>query len=183
MKHRTAAATAAGVATLALVAAAAAPALAAGLTVVDGDDSPIDADIDTVRIAHNIERIKVRVAFDDLHRDGRVTSQGVSIFFDTDPDDRGPEYRLGGGLNSGTDYTLSAVENWSDEGDPLQYCDYIGRIRWDRDIVTYKVDPPCFGDVDEVAVAVKAGEWTEDTGNRSDWMLGKKVFSDPVPVG
>lgn len=183
MDKNTAAASVAGLAALALLAGTA-PAVADATTVVDGDDSPIKADLTEVRIAHTSEHVRVRLLFDDLLRDGRRHSQGVSIFFDTDPTDRGPEYRLSSGLNSGTDYQLDQVRGWGDvQGESLQNCDYIGRFDWRRDTATFRVDPPCFDDLEEapeVAVAVKVGEWTRPTGTRTDWLLGTRTFTEPV---
>lgn len=183
MKNHIAPAGLAATAALALLAGTTAPAAAAALTVTDGDDSAISADIDTVRVVHRVDRIRVTVSFDDLVEDARERTQGISVFFDTDAADRGPEFRLGGGLNSGTDYQLSRVEGWSSRGRFLRRCDYLGRISWTRDTVTYLVDPPCFGDVESLAVAVKAGESTRRTGERTDWLGEERAFAAPVSRG
>ncbi|WP_104107417.1 hypothetical protein [Nocardioides sp. 616] len=180
--HPTVLLTAPGVAAL-LAVGMLTPAHAATASFVDGDDRPMKADILEVRVAHNADRIRVRISFDDLVRSGLERSQGVSIFFDTDEGDAGPEYRLGGGLNSGTDYLLAAVEGWNDDGAPVESCDYLGRINWRRDTVTYLVDPPCFGDVPAVRVAVKAGESRRRGVERNDWLLGRRVLTDPVARG
>lgn len=195
MTMRTISATCAGLGTLALATALATPAVAdpalagspasaraAATIVVDGDDSPIRADIDQVKIGHRSDRIKVKVLFDDLVRSPLRRSQGVSIFFDTDPSTPTPEYRLGGGLNSGTDYALHSIESWRDQGRRVHNCDYRGRLDWDQDTVTYKVDPACFDDVPQFAVAVKAGEWTKKAGTRIDWLLGARTLTAPIPV-
>ena len=170
----------AAAAALAVVAAVAAPANAAAATFVDGDDSEIKADVEKVRVVHRADRVKVKVFFDDLVEDPLERSQGVSVYFDTDTTDRGPEFRLGGGLNSGTDYQLSRVESWSSRGRSLRHCDYHGRISWTRDVVTYLVDPSCFDEPEGVAVGVKSGESSSGAGERYDWLGEEKSLTTPV---
>jgi hypothetical protein len=180
MSHRSVVLALSGAAALLLGSLPPAHATAATAVFVDGNDRPIKADILEVRVGHDSERIRVRISFDDLVRSGLVASQGVAIFFDTDEADAGPEYRLGSGLNDGTDYLLAAVEGWNDPGTPVENCDYNARIGWRADVATFTIDPPCFDDVAEVRVAVKAGESTPRTSTRNDWLLGRKVFTDPV---
>ena len=102
---------------LALTALVAAPAHAEFYSI----DDPADAeesltDIYGLEANHGVDNVLVKVRFNELMRS---SAAGVSVFFDTDRDVKGPEYVLSSGLGDGTDYVLTeadgstAVVDWA----------------------------------------------------------------------
>lgn len=180
MNRKTLAACAA--AALALPLTVAAPASAAVVTVVDGDDSTIAADVHRVRLAHNPKNVRVRITFDELYRSSDI-GQGMSVYLDTDRRDPGPEFRLVSGLNAGTDYTFESVTRWAGPGEVVTNCTYRLRLNWKKDVATFTAARKCLGRPKRVAVAVHASENLPDGSSASDWMTGRRVFSPSVKVG
>lgn len=157
-----------------------APATAETVTVPDGDDTRILADIQKVRVVHSAARVRVRIAFDDLMKRPKKRSQGISVFIDTDHSDKGPEYHFTGGLNAGTDYVLSRVDNWADDGEHVTGCHQRLRINWRKDFAVATIGRACLGDPSTIRVAVKSGEWRKGKGTRYDWLTGRRAFTGPL---
>ena len=155
---------------------------AAVVTVADGDDTTMAADIHRVRVAHNPRTVRVRITFDDVRRE-LEPGQGLSIFLDTDPKDSGPEFRLVAGLNQGTDYTFASVARWAGPGKEVRGCTYRMTINWKKDVVTFTAARKCLGKPDTVAAAVRAGEQATGGEPQVDWMTGVRKFSPAVAVG
>lgn len=160
-----------------------APAAAETATVDDGQDTPILADIGVVKVSHGADRLRVKVTFDDLVRDPVRRSQGLTLFIDTDPSDPGPEYAFAGGLNQGSDYVLTRVDRWADEGKRVARCHQTWRINWRKDVVRTELGRACLGSPETVRVAVKSGEWSKGRGTRYDWLTGRRVFTSPLVAG
>ena len=77
------------------------PASAATATFTDpADDAHRGIDIRAVRVVHE-DHIVVRTTFDFLNRHA---ARGLTVYFDTDRADRGPEYAAVGGLNDSSDW-------------------------------------------------------------------------------
>lgn len=158
------------------------PANAAAVTVVDGDDSVAAADLLRVRVTHAPRQVRVRMEHDDLLYNGIKAGQGVSVFFDTDPEDAGPEYRLTSGLNGGTDYQFEKVGRWQGQGKVVK-CQYRLTISWKDDVVLFTAGRGCFAKPDSIRVAVKVGETSQEGAEYVDWMTGVRRFTPAVQVG
>lgn len=172
------------VATLSLASwASVAPASAQTLSLDDGDDTSIRADIGKVKVVHGDKRLRVRVEFDDLLRNPTKISQALTIFVDTDAEDKGPEYSFAGGLNSGTDYVLTSIDRWADEGERVADCHQGWKLDWKDDFVVASVGRKCLGKPDTVRVAVKSGEWRKGKGTRYDWLTGRRTFTEWLTAG
>ncbi len=177
MKLRTAVTTAA---TLLALGLGAAPALAATGVTNDAAEGTQKADLLKVRTVNEAD-VRVRMTFDDLKKSGATFSQGVTVFLDTDPDRRGPERMLTGGLNTGTDYQLLRMRHWKPVGEPMS-CSHRLRIDWRDDVATIRMGNGCFADHAEVRVAVRVSE-TSDGTTTTDWLTARRAFTDPVPQG
>ena len=99
------------VATLALTQTPAAN--ADGIGVSDPKDLGHGVDLRSVEVEHRTNNVVVTTTHTDLRPSFRTGSSG-SVFLDTDPDDRGPEYLFAGGFFRGTGYNLLEVDGFAD---------------------------------------------------------------------
>lgn len=176
--RRWAAVLAAGATVLAL----APPAAAASVVVVDGDDSVAGADLHRARVTYAPRQVRVRTAHDELVRQAIRAQQWITIHLDTDPDDPGPEFRLQGGLNHGTDYRLQRVDRWRGGGRTVT-CAHGTRIDWKRDVVVARFGRGCLGKPDQVRAAVVVGEMSHEGETWTDWLLGRRRWTPAVERG
>jgi hypothetical protein len=156
-------------------------AMAQTVTVPDaGDDMGYPADIQSVRVAHTADHVRVIVNHRDLIDDGLT---GARVYFDTDAKRPGPEYVLLGGLYKGTDYGLfRARSNWRPKGTPVSDCDYALRLRFATERTLVNIDPSCFGDPEEVRVGVFVST-DGRRGTKTDWLSGERALTDWVARG
>jgi hypothetical protein len=160
----------------ACVVATAGPATAATWT---GKDAPNDmgyiADIQSVRIVHTANVVRVTIRHKDLTRSGVA---GAGIYFDTDPRRRGPEYVLGSGLYDRTDHALFRTRpNWKSSGVMVEDCGVRVRLNFAKDTSVFTTSDDCFGNPARVRVAVRVST-TEDVGaDKEDWLMGKRRFT------
>lgn len=175
-------ATTAVAAAVATVLVLAPPASAAGVTVVDGNDTVAVVDLHRARVTHGPRHVRVRTVHDNLVRQAVRAQQGISVFVDTDPQDAGPEFRLEGGLNRGTDYRLQRVERWRGGG-PTLTCAHRMRIDWKADVVVVRFGRGCLGSPESVRVAVKVGETSHEGETWVDWLSGPRRWTPAVGVG
>ncbi len=59
------------------------------------------------------------MGFTDLRKKSEAGSSSIAIFIDTRKARKGPEFRLGSGLQYGTDYQLVRVKKWKVVGEPM----------------------------------------------------------------
>ena len=149
------------------------PASAARETFTDRrDDARRGVDIRTVTVV-NEDRIVVRTTFDSLSRDG---STGLSVYFDTDRRNHGPEYAAVGGLYPGTDWQALRVKGWNDRNPTLLLrCDIDLRVRYARATATYDLDRRCLRRPDDIRVTSKSGG-----PGRNDWAPRHQTFYPAV---
>lgn len=102
---------------------------------------------------------------------------GASIFLDTDPAKKGPEFEFVGGLFQGTDYVLAETDGWKrGKNLDMQKCFYVMNLDYDAERTVVRIDPDCFGDPEKVRIAVKAtGDSAE--GSEHDWLGGRRQFT------
>ena len=140
----------AGLGAALLLTTSAAPASAERL----GLDDPADAggsvsDILAVSAVHGAERVTVRVDFAELHPTSDFGPSSLSVFFIDHPSQKGPEFRIGTGLQEGTDYQLVRMENWRAVGEALS-CEHDVKLNFKADRVRTRVDRRCLGDPEKV---------------------------------
>jgi hypothetical protein len=148
-------------------------------------DDPADAtgsrnDIRGLTLIHGKERVRFAITVDDLRR---VSSAGASLFLDTKPGDKGPEYALGTGLSDGTDYTLVRIEGWAGAGAKRVNCDYRLRLRYKADVVSGWIDRGCLKTPKTVAASVKMVDHADASHVIRDWAPAKKTFGLAVASG
>lgn len=148
-------------------------------------DDPADAtaslnDIYGVAINHGKKKVKFHIRVDDLRR---VSSAGATLFLDTDPGNKGPEYALATGLSSGTDYALLRVKGFASPGTGPVKCKYALELRYRADVVKGFINRGCLGKPDTVAASVKMVDHADASHPVRDWAPAKKKFGLPVAKG
>ena len=151
---------------------------APGAAVVTEDQAgDIDAGVDLrkVRLA-NRDMVRVVLKHDDLvpHPEYGV---GASIFLDTDPAQKGPEFQFIGGLFQGTDYMLAEADGWRlGKTVNMKKCFYIMKLDYEAERTVVRLEPGCLGDPEKVRIAVKA---TADSaeGAAHDWLGSRRAFT------
>ena len=172
--------TAAALSAAALTLGLAGPANAERHAVNDGVDTSHGSDVMNASVRNGNENVYVRSAHYGLRRDPR-TGSGGRIYFDTDKQDKGPEYVLVGGFTAGTDYVLSETEGFapSQWGEPVQHGDYLMRVHYQKDRVRVVVSQAALGDPDRVRVAMRvSGTRTDGTSHGLvDWVGDRHWFT------
>ena len=168
-----------GSATAVSDAGASAPAAPDSVVTVKDKPGDIDSGVD-LRKARLVNREMVRVVLrhDDLvpHPEAGYGG-GASIFFDTDPAEKGPEYEFVGGLFQGTDYVLAETDGWKrGKNVNMQKCFYVMRLDYDAERTAVRIDPECLGDPERVRIAVRAAADTDD-GSDLDWLVKRRQFT------
>ena len=166
------------VATLALTQTPAAN--ADGIGVSDPKDLGHGVDLRSVEVEHRTNNVVVTTTHTDLRPSFRTGSSG-SVFLDTDPDDRGPEYLFAGGFFLGTDYNLLKVDGFSDTSPEPVEGSYRMRVDYDADRVRFRMSRAALGSPEEVRVAVRvAGTRPDGSETRTDWLGEPRSYTDWV---
>jgi fructose-specific component phosphotransferase system IIB-like protein len=165
---------------LALTALVAAPAHAEFYSI----DDPADAeesltDIYGLEANHGSDNVLVKVRFRELMRS---SAAGVSVFFDTDRDVKGPEYVLSSGLGDGTDYVLTEADGWRGSDDRVR-CDYAARPKWGQEVFRAVVSRACFDRTPSVRVSVKMVDQADGSTAVVDWAPKKRRWTLPIESG
>lgn len=157
------------------------PAYADVAVVRDGADATASlTDIRKVRVDHGDDELKVRVNFPDLRK---KADAGLNVYVDRNPQRRGPELGLATPLFSGSDYALLRMKRWKFVGTRRVDCDYDVRLKWKRDVLVFTADRDCFGDPDELRVAVRMRDYADPSHPVVDWMIGRREFTDWLGAG
>jgi hypothetical protein len=170
--------TGAVLATTAAALTVAGPALAASLTATDPQDIDHGVDLRKVKVYNGEANLKVTLTHVNLRKSFKSGASG-SVYIDTDPTDKGPEYVFSGGFYEGTDYMLSRTEGFGVKkwGKPVK-CSYQLRLDYAEEKTRMRIGQGCLGDVDQVRIAVKvAGERT-DGSIVTDWLGEPREFTD-----
>lgn len=147
-------------------------------------DDPADArtsltDVYGLTAMHGGSNVLVKVRFNELLRS---SAAGVSVFFDTDRDVRGPEYVLSSGLGDGTDYVLTKAVAWRGSDDRVT-CDYEARPRWGKDVFRALISRDCFDRAGSVRVSVKMVDAADGSHPVVDWVPRRHRWSLPIGSG
>lgn len=139
-------------------------------------------DIRRVTLNHGTEQVITKVRFTDLRPTSEAGPSGMTIYLDTRPGRKGPEFRLDTGLQSGTDYQLSRVKGWVAPGEPLG-CDHSLKLGWDTDVATLRVARTCLGTPAKVRVAVKMVDLYDGSHPVTDWLGNPRSYTSWVTAG
>jgi hypothetical protein len=147
-------------------------------------DDPADAkasltDIYGLEANHGSDNVLVKVRFNELMRSNAA---GVSVFFDTDRDVKGPEYVLSSGLGDGTDYVLTEADGWRGSDDRVS-CDYAARPKWGQEVFRAVVSRACFDRAPSVRVSVKMVDQADGSHPVRDWAPERKRWTLPIATG
>jgi hypothetical protein len=167
-----------------LVATTAAPASAERL----GLDDPADvggaslSDILAVTAVHAPRKVVVRVDFAELKPTSDAGPSSLSVFVDTDRSTSGPEFRIGTGLQAGTDYQLVRMENWKAVGEALT-CPHVVAINFDTNRVRTRISRSCLGNPQKVRIGVKMTDLYDGSHPVVDWLGKRRYLSIPIASG
>jgi hypothetical protein len=167
-----------------LVATTAGPASAERL----GLDDPADvggaslSDILAVTAVHAPRKLVVRVDFAELKRTSDAGPSSLSVFVDTDPSANGPEFRIGTGLQAGTDYQLVRMERWKPVGEALT-CPHVVAINFDTNRVRARISRTCLGNPQKVRIGVKMTDLYDGSHPVVDWLGKRRYLSIPIASG
>lgn len=153
-----------------------------------GLDDPADvggaslSDILVVTAVHAPKKLVVRVAFAELEPTSDAGPSSLSVFVDTDPAARGPEFRVGTGLQEGTDYQLVRMKGWKAVGEALT-CSHAVAIDFDADRVRTRISRACLGDPEKVRIGVKMTDLYDGSHPVVDWLGKRRYLSIPIAAG
>ncbi len=165
---------------VALAIALAAPAHAETTTFVDGADTTASLQyILRVGVDHGLDTATVKVKFTDLRRNSQGGPSSIGIFLDTNQDRTGPEFRLGSGLQNGTDYQLVRMRNWRPVGDPRS-CQHHVDLQFATDRLVLTVARSCIGTPATLRVGAKMTDQFDASHPILDWMTGPRRWTAAV---
>ena len=177
------------IAAVALTAAAlplvvAGPASAEQFRIDDPQESTHGSDLLALQVRNGAENVDVTTQHADLRRSPATGTAGT-IYIDTDPRDRGPEYVFVGGFYAGTDYRLLETEGFgrSAWGDPIEHGDYIMRAKYAEDRVRIRMSRAALGNPDDVRVAVRISGTRASGGSVVDWAGKPRSFTPWLAQG
>jgi hypothetical protein len=161
----------------ALTVGVAAPAHAEATTVKDGADTTASLqDIRKVRVVHGADRLKVRMGFTDLRKKSDAGGSSIAIFIDTRKARTGPEFRLGSGLQNGTDYQLMRVKDWKAVGEPLS-CDHHLELDFGEDRLVFTASRPCLESPAKLRIGAKMTDMYDASHPVVDWLEGPRHWT------
>jgi hypothetical protein len=169
---------------LALVGTAAGPASAERL----GLDDPADvggaswSDILAVTAVHAPKKLVVLVDFAELKPSSQAGPSSLSVFVDTDPSAKGPEFRVGTGLQAGSDYQLVRMENWKPVGEALT-CPHLVALNFKANRARVRISRACLGNPDKVRIGVKMTDLYDGSHPVVDWLGKPRYLSVPIASG
>lgn len=180
---RSAAAVAAAALALTVPGAATQSAHASADVTTDPADVRHGVDLRSVKVTHGENALTVRLDHKNLRPHWRTGSSG-SVFVDVDPDDRGPELVFAGGFFRGTDYALVSADGFRPAtwGEPVD-CEHRMRVDYAADTVHMRIGADCLDGAEQVRVAVKVGGERRDGSTVTDWLSGRRHFTDWVARG
>lgn len=167
-------------AAVALAGLVAAPAHAESYSIDDPDDASASlTDVQSLEANHGTDNLLVKVRFNELMRS---SAAGVSVFIDTDREEKGPEYVLSSGLGDATDYVLTEADAWRGSERRVD-CDYSARPRWGRDVFRAVLSRGCFDRAASVRVSVKMVDEADGSHVVVDWAPRRHRWSLPIESG
>jgi hypothetical protein len=125
----------------------------------------------------NEKNVRVVLHHENLVRSYR-SNAGITVWLDTVPADRGPEFAFTGGVFEGADYALIRTDRWKfgRRAVPLT-CSYEMNLDYRRDITRIRMSRACLDRPGKVRVAVKAGGEQRDGDIVTDWLHHRRAFT------
>ncbi len=155
-----------------------------------GIDDPQDTNHGSDILAMDVRNGKANVNVTTHHlglRRDPATGSGGAIFVDTKKNDAGPEYVFVGGFFEGTDYTLLETEGFRSGswGEPVENGDYLMRVNYRKDTVTFRMSRAALGKPGAVRIAARAsGTRTDGTSHGlTDWVSKPRAFTPWIARG
>lgn len=173
-----------GALALTVLATGAGPAYAERLALEDPADvsGASLSDILAVTAVHAPKKLVVRVDFAELEPTSDAGPSSLAVFVDTDPGAKGPEFRVGTGLQKGTDYQLVRMENWKPVGEPLS-CSHVVGINFEANRVRTRISRACLGNPEEVRIGAKMTDLWDGSHPVVDWLGKRRYLSLPIASG
>jgi hypothetical protein len=153
-----------------------------------GLDDPADvggaslSDILAVTAVHVPKKLVVRVDFAELEPTSDAGPSSLAVFVDTDPAAKGPEFRVGMGLQAGSDYQLVRMEDWKPVGEALT-CSHVVAINFDTNRVRARISRACLGNPEKVRIGVKMTDLYDGSHPVVDWLGKPRYLSIPIASG
>ncbi|GAB3264890.1 hypothetical protein [Nocardioides dilutus] len=153
-----------------------------------GLDDPADvggaslSDILAVTAVHAPKKLVVRVDFAELEPTSSAGPSSLAVFVDTDPLAKGPEFRIGTGLQEGTDYQLVRMKGWKPVGEALS-CPHVVALNFDTNRARVRVNRTCLGNPDKVRIGVKMTDHWDGSHPVVDWLGKRRYLSIPIASG
>lgn len=167
-------------AAVALAGLVAAPAHAEFYSIDDPSDASASlTDVRGLEANHGSDNLLVKVRFRELMRS---SAAGVSVFVDTDREEKGPEYVLSSGLGDGTDYVLTEADAWRGSERRVD-CDYSARPKWGRDVFRAVLSRDCFDRAASVRVSARMVDQADGSHVVVDWVPQRRRWSLPIESG
>lgn len=152
----------------------------------DPADTGHGSDVRALKVRNGEENLVIKTTHRNLRRDPR-TGTGGSVFIDTDPSDRGPEYVFVGGYTMGTDYALLETDGFHHRswGEPVSRGTYVLRVDYRADTVRMRMSRAAVGDPSAVRVAVKVAGLRRDGSHDGlvDWVGAPRSFTPWIARG
>ena len=156
----------------------AAPANAETVQITDPADASASLnDVRAIRLEHAPQRVKFQIRVTDLQEFSEAGPAGASIFFDTDRDRSGPEYAIGTGLQSGTDYQLVSVNGWGFRDADLVDCAHRLSLNYETNTVVGSIKRKCIGAPDSVRMSVLMVDQYDGSHPVRDWAPGFRKWT------
>lgn len=151
-------------------------AYAATLTVPDPQDTPDGVDVVAAKVAYE-DRLRIVLRHEGMPDDATVLAM---YWIDTEPGDRGPEYRVAVVANAGAP-VLERVDRWNGKGTERR----CPRLKAKADVfsddpLVLRVPGACLGAPKKVRVAVKVRAKQPGTPVQVDWVPERRTFADWV---
>ncbi len=160
-----------------------APASAENMSAKDPADASASLyDIRSVKVSHQTKKLVVRVGVTDLVTETDGGPASMSLFVDTDRTRPGPEFRLGTGLQSGSDYQLVKMKKWKVQGSPLS-CGHRLVLDEARDQVKFRINSGCLRRPVSVRVGVRMVDAYDASHPVTDWFKGRRAWTRWVDRG
>jgi hypothetical protein len=173
----------AGAAAAAFVLGLAAPATAATSTFDDAHgDVAHGVDLQSVTVV-NEKNVRIVIRHADLRRSYKSGASGT-VFLDTDPSAKGPEFAFTGGFFEGADYALIKTDGWKvgRRAVPLT-CSYEMHLDYAHDVTRMRMSRACLDQPGKVRVAVKVGGEQADGDIVRDWLGSRRELTPWVARG
>ena len=160
------------------------PAAAESVGVADPEDvgGASLSDIRKVKANHGETQLFVKVRFTELEPETESGGSSLSLFVDTDPARKGPEFRLASGLQYGTDYQLVRMVDWRPVGEPLS-CRHSLKLDFDANVLKAHMGRACLGSPAEVRVGARMIDMYDASHPVTDWLKKPRGFTRWLSAG